>query len=54
MPTSLQGRAQKADSPQGYRFRNLYGMRNQDVLKPCWRAMRQEAAAGVEHVRAQA
>ena len=31
----------------------LYGMRNEDVLKQCWRAIRQDAAAGVEHVSAQ-
>ena len=33
MPTSLQGRAQKAESQQGYRFRNLHGMLNEDFLQ---------------------
>jgi RNA-directed DNA polymerase len=54
MPTSLQGRAQKAARQKGYRFRNRSGMLNEDVLKQCWRAIRQDAAAGVEQVSAQA
>ena len=33
MPTSLQGLAQKAASQKGYRFRNLYGMLNEDFLQ---------------------
>ena len=53
MPTSLQGLAQKAASQKGYRFRNLYGMLNEDFLKPCWRDIRQDAAAGVDQVSAQ-
>jgi RNA-directed DNA polymerase len=54
MPTSLQGIAKKAASQKGYRFRNLYGMRDEDWLKQCWRDIRQDAAAGVDHVSAQA
>jgi RNA-directed DNA polymerase len=54
MPTSLQGIAQKAKSQPGYRFRNLYGMLNEDFLKQCWRAIRKDAASGVDHVSAQA
>jgi hypothetical protein len=54
MPTSLQGRAQKATRQKGYRFRNLYGMRNEDVLKQCWRDIRKDAAAGGAQGRAQA
>jgi len=53
MPTSLQGIAQKAARQKGYRFRNLYGMLNEDFLKQCWRDIRQDAAAGVDQVRAQ-
>jgi hypothetical protein len=53
-PTSLQGRAKKAKSPQGDRFRHRYGRRDEDVLPQCWRDIRKEAAAGVEQVRAQA
>ena len=53
MPPSLQGRAQQAASPQGSRCRNRSGMLHEDCLTPCWRASRQEAAAGVEQGRAQ-
>ena len=53
MPTSLQGRAQKAASQQGSRFRTLYGMLDEDVLKQCWRDLRKDAASGVDHVSAQ-
>ncbi len=54
MPTSLQGIAKKAASQKGYRFRNLYGMLDEDFLKQCWRDIRKDAAAGVDHVSAQA
>jgi retron-type reverse transcriptase len=54
MPTSLQGRAQKAASQKGYRFRHLYGMLNEDCLQQGWRDIRQDAAAGVDQVSAQA
>ena len=53
MPTSLQGRAKKAESQQGYRFRNLYGMLDEDFLKQCWRDLRKDAASGVDQVNAQ-
>jgi RNA-directed DNA polymerase len=53
MPTSLQGIAQKAASQKGDRFRNLYGMLNEDCRKQCWRDIRQDAAAGVDQVSAQ-
>jgi RNA-directed DNA polymerase len=53
-PTSLQGIAQQAERPQGDRCRNRYGMLNEDFLKQCGRDIRQDAAAGVEQVRAQA
>lgn len=54
MPTSLQGIAKKAASQQGYRFRNLDGRRDEDVLKQGWRDIRKAAAAGVDQVSAQA
>ena len=54
MPTSLQGRAKKAESHKGSRFRNLYGMLDEDCLTQCWRDIRKDAAAGVDQVRAQA
>ena len=54
MPTSLQGRAQKANSQKQYRFRNLYGMLNADLLRDGWRAIKKNAAYGVARVSAQA
>ena len=54
MPTSLQGIAKKAASQQGYRFRNRYGMLDEDFLKQCWRDIRKDAAAGVDQVSAPA
>jgi hypothetical protein len=54
MPPALQGRAQKAASQKGSRFRHLSGRLHADVLQPCWRASRQAAAAGVAQGRAQA
>jgi RNA-directed DNA polymerase len=44
MQTSLQGIAHKAPSQQAYRFRNLDGIRNEELRKDCWRAIRPEAA----------
>jgi retron-type reverse transcriptase len=54
MQTSLQGIAEKAKSHATYRFRNLYGMRNEELLKDCWRDIRKDAACGVDEVSAQA
>ena len=54
MPTSLQGIAQKAESQKGDRFRNRYGMLDEDVLKQCWRDIRQDAGAGGDQGSAQA
>ena len=54
MPTSLQGIAKKAASHKGYRFRNLYGMLDEDFLTQCWRDIRKEAATGVDQRSAQA
>ena len=54
MPTSLQGIAEKAKSQAKYRFRNLYGMLNEELLKDCWRDIRKDAAYGVDEVSAQA
>ena len=36
----------------GYRFRNLYGMLNEEMLKDSWRYIRKEAAYGVDRVSA--
>jgi RNA-directed DNA polymerase len=54
MPTALQGIAKKAASQKGYRFRHRSGMRDEDLLKQCWRDIRKDAASGVDHVSAQA
>jgi RNA-directed DNA polymerase len=53
MPTSLQGIAQKAARQKGYRFRNLDGRLKEACRKQCWRAIRQDAAAGVDQGSAQ-
>lgn len=54
MQTSLQGIAEKAKSQATYRFRNLYGMLTEELLKDCWRDIRKDAAYGVDEVSAQA
>jgi RNA-directed DNA polymerase len=54
MPTSLQGIAKKAARQKGSRFRNLYGMLDEDFLKQCWCDIRKDAASGVDQVSAQA
>jgi RNA-directed DNA polymerase len=53
-PTARQGLAQQAARQQGDRFHQRYGRREADVLPPCWRDIRKDAAAGVDHVRAHA
>jgi RNA-directed DNA polymerase len=52
MPTSLQGIAKKAQSQKQYRFRNLYGMLNEEVLTESWRAIKKHAAYGVDQISA--
>ena len=54
MPPSLQGRAPQADRHKGSRCRTRSGRLDADVLTPCWRASRQDAASGVEQGSAQA
>jgi RNA-directed DNA polymerase len=54
MPTSLQGIAEKAQSQQRYRFRNLYGMLNEELLTESWREIKKHAASGVDQISAQA
>jgi RNA-directed DNA polymerase len=50
--TSLQGIANKAAMQKGYRFRNLYGMLNEELLLDAWRNIRKDAANGVDGVSA--
>lgn len=52
MRTSLQAIAQKAASQKQYRFRNLYGMLNEEFLLLCWRDIRKDAACGVDRMSA--
>ena len=53
VPTSLQGIANKAASQPDYRFRNLYGLLNEEMLLDSWPLIRQDAALGVDRVSAQ-
>src|SRR4030095_4904449 len=53
MPTFLQGIAKQAHEPPKHRFGNLYELLNEAVLKECWRAIRKEAAYGVDGGSAQ-
>ena len=53
MPTSLQGIAKKAQSQKQYRFRNLYGMLNEELLRDSWREIKKSAASGVDQISAQ-
>jgi RNA-directed DNA polymerase len=53
MPTSLQGIAEKAHSQKQYRFRNLYGMLNEELLTASWRESKKHAASGVDQISAQ-
>ena len=53
MHPSLQGIAKKVQSQKQDRFRALYGLLNEALLKTCWRAIRRAAAAGVDRVSAQ-
>ena len=50
--TSLQAIALKAEMQLGYRFRNLYGMLNEGMLKDSWQHIRKDAAYGVDRVSA--
>ena len=50
--TSLQGIANKAERQEGYRFRNLYGMLDEELLLDSWRYIRKDAAGGVDEVSA--
>ena len=53
MRTSLQGIATKAQEQKRYRFRNLYGMLNEELLTESWREIKRHAAYGVDEISAQ-
>jgi len=52
LPTSLQGIANKARQEPKHRFRNLYGMLNENFLHESWGWVRKNAASGVDRVSA--
>ena len=52
MRTSMQAIAQKAASQKKYRFRNLFSLLDEELLRECWRDIRRDAAYGVDRVSA--
>jgi group II intron reverse transcriptase/maturase len=50
--TSLQAIAKKASAQPEYRFRNLFGMLNEEMLKDSWYDIRKNAASGVDGISA--
>ncbi len=50
--TLLQRIANKAERQKGNRFRNMYGMLNEEMLKDSWRFIRKDAAYGVDKLSA--
>ena len=52
MRTSLRAIAQKAASQKKYRFRNLFCLLDEELLRECWRDIRHDAAYGVDRVSA--
>lgn len=50
--TSLQAISKKASEQPAYRFRNLFGMLNEEMLRGSWRFIRKNAASGVDGVSA--
>jgi RNA-directed DNA polymerase len=50
--TSLQAIAKKASEQPEYRFRNLFGMLNEEMLRDSWQFIRKDAASGVDRVSA--
>jgi RNA-directed DNA polymerase len=50
--TSLQAIAEKAASQKKHRFRDLYRLLDEQMLRDCWRSIRKDAAFGVDRVSA--
>lgn len=50
--TSLQAIAKKASAQPEYRFRNLFGLLNEEMLKDSWYDIRKNAASGVDGISA--
>jgi len=53
LSTSLQGIANKARRVPQHRFRDLYGLLDEDFLRESWRRVRKSAACGVDRVSAE-
>lgn len=53
MRTSLRGIANKAGADKRHRFRNLYGLLNEEALLSSWPLVKKRAASGVDRVSAQ-
>jgi RNA-directed DNA polymerase len=53
MQTELLGIANKAKSEKKHRFRNLYGMLNEEFLTKCWKSINKKSATGVDKVSAE-
>jgi hypothetical protein len=53
-PPSLQGIANNAHTDKQHRFRELYGGLAADLLLDGWRALKKQAASGVDGLPAQA
>jgi RNA-directed DNA polymerase len=53
MQPSLQGIAEKARRLKGYRFRDLYRMLNEEMLREAWKSIDKRASAGVDRVTAE-
>lgn len=51
--TSLQAIAKKASEQLAYRFRNLFGSLNEEMLRDSWQYIRKDAASGVDRVSAE-
>jgi RNA-directed DNA polymerase len=53
MRSSLRGIANRARCDKRHRFRNLYGLLNEEALMSTWQSLNKRAAAGVDRVTAQ-
>jgi RNA-directed DNA polymerase len=54
MQTILQGIARKAGELKKYRFRNLYGLINQETLKTAWSKLNKQSATGIDRITVKA
>ena len=52
VPTILHAIANKASEQPEYRFRNLFGLLNEEMLKNSWQFIRKNAASGVDGISA--